>query len=381
MNKNPCCFFLDVSGGGNRSAAFTMNVLTKLDTLTQGKFFSQCGLITGASGGMIGAAYFRELYLEKEYGQISSLQQKQYIDNICKDLLNPVFSSLVARDMIGPISQFEYSGNSYIRDRGYSFEQKLNANTKGLLNKRLADYSLAEHKAVIPSMIFNTAITRDGRKMFIATHPVRFMMQAKSNSSNLSNYDIDGLDFQSFFANQDSKNLSFLTTLRMNATFPFVLPNVEMPANPEFDVMDGGFRDNFGHETCLRFISYFKDWLQQNTSKVIIVELRDRPNEDWSRPYEVNSIMGLITKPMFLLQNNWFNLQDYYEKDQVNYMLSAYGPNLVKTTFSYEAVSNATSASLSFHLTAIEKKGIANSLNNEANKKTFRMIKAFSSGN
>jgi hypothetical protein len=379
--QKPVLFLVDVSGGGNRSAAFTMNVLTKLDTLTEGKFFSQCALITGASGGMIGAAYFRELYLEKLQGKISSLQQKQYIDNICKDLLNPVFSSLVARDMIGPISRFNYCGNSYIRDRGYSFEQKLSANTKGVLNKKLADYKQPEHAAVIPSMLFNTAITRDGRKMYIATHPIRFMMQARTTQNNLTGYDIDGLDYQSFFEKQDAQNLSFLTTLRMNATFPFVLPNIEMPANPEFDVMDGGFRDNFGHETCLRFVSYFKDWLQQNTSKVIIVELRDRPYEDWSRPYEVNSIMGLITKPMFLLQNNWFNLQDYYEKDQVNYMLYAYGPALLKTTFSYEAIPNTTSASLSFHLTAVEKKGIANSLNNEMNKRTFEVIKEFSLGN
>jgi hypothetical protein len=378
--QKPVLFLLDVSGGGNRSAAFTMNVLTKLDTLTQGRFFSHCALITGSSGGMIGAAYFRELYLEKRQGKINSLQQEQYVDNICKDLLNPVFSSLVARDMIGPISQFEYCGNSYIRDRGYSFEQKLNANTKGVLNKKLADYSAPEQKAVIPSMIFNTAITRDGRKMLIATHPVRFMMQAKRNPDNLGRYDIDGLDFQSFFTNQDAHNLSFLTTLRMNATFPFVLPNVEMPANPEFDVMDGGFRDNFGNETCLRFVSYFKGWLQENTSKVVIVELRDRPSNDWSRPYEVNSILGLITKPMFLLQNNWFNLQDYYEKDQVNYMLDAYGSNLVKTTFSYEITPNTASASLSFHLTAAEKKGIANAMNNDANKRTFWAIKELSSG-
>jgi hypothetical protein len=112
-----------------------MNVLTRLDTLTQGKFFSQCALIAGASGGMIGCSLFQGTYLQKQEGKISSLQQSKYIDNICKDLLNPVFSSLVARDMIGPISNFELNGNSYIRDRGYAFEQKLNANTKACLIK------------------------------------------------------------------------------------------------------------------------------------------------------------------------------------------------------------------------------------------------------
>ncbi|MBV9960696.1 MAG: hypothetical protein JO072_00485 [Parafilimonas sp.] len=374
----PTLFILDVSGGGNRSAAFVMNVLTKLDTITEGKFFQKCFLIAGASGGMLGAAYFRELYLEKQQGKINSLQKKQYIDNISKDLLNPVFSSLVARDMIGPLSKFQLGNNFYIRDRGYAFEQKLNYNTRGVLNKRLIDYKDAEEHADIPSMFFNTAITRDGRKMIIATHPVRFMMQAAEKQNNLSGYDVDAVDFQSFFLKQSAANLQFLTTLRMNATFPFVLPNIEMPSNPDIDVMDAGFRDNFGHETSLRFIDKFQSWLETNTSKIVIVEIRDRTEEDWSRFYEVNSIMGLITKPIFLLQNNWFNLQDYYQKDEVNYMLNSYGAKLIKVAFSYEAPPNSVSASLSFHLTAAEKKGIANSLNSSSNIASFQVIDSLS---
>lgn len=374
----PVMFILDVSGGGNRSAAFVMNVLTKLDTITNGKFFSKCALISGASGGMLGAAYFRELYLEKQEGKISTLQKKNYIDNISRDLLNPVFSSLVARDMIGPISKFKLGNNTYIRDRGYAFEQKLNYNTRNVLNKKLIDYKIPEEKAEIPSMFFNASVTRDGRKMIMATHPVRFMMRATGNVNNLSTYDIDALDFQSFFAGQNAAGLRFLTALRMNATFPFVLPNVEMPSNPEIDVMDAGFRDNFGHETSLRFIDKFKSWLQENTSKVVIVEIRDRAEEDWTRPYETNSIIGLITKPVFLLQNNWFNLQDFYQKDEVNYMLDAFGPQLSKLSFTYEAPPNSVSASLSFHLTATEKKGIANSLNSASNSNSFSVLDSLS---
>ncbi len=376
--SKPVMFILDVSGGGNRSAAFTMNVLTRLDTLTGGNFFSQCALISGSSGGMIGAAYFRELYLQKQKGLMPSLQKKEYVDNICKDLLNPVFTSLVARDMIGPFAKFRLDGNSFIRDRGYAFEQKLNANTNGILNKRLKDYKQPEEAAVIPSMIFNTTITRDGRKMFITTHPMKFMMRAQERSNNFNNYDFDGLDYQSFFAHQNAGNILFLTVIRMNATFPFVLPNVDMPAEPDFDVMDGGLRDNFGDETSLRFISIFKNWLKENTSKVVLVEIRDRPVDDWTRPYQASSISGLLTKPAFVLQNNWFNIQDFYEKDQVNYMLDAFGPSLCKISFTYEALPKTTSASLSFHLTAVEKKGIANSLDNIANKKAFNIIDSLS---
>jgi hypothetical protein len=106
-------------------------------------------------------------------------------------------------------------------------------------------------------MLFNTTITRDGRKMFISTQPVRFMMQPLKKDNNLSPYAIDGLDFQSFFAKQNAQDLQFLTAIRMNASFPFVLPSIEMPSKPDIDVMDGGLRDNFGHETSLRFYRLF----------------------------------------------------------------------------------------------------------------------------
>ena len=67
--------------------------------------------------------------------------------------------------------------------------------------------------------------------------------------------DTDGVDYQRLFANQDPMNLRVLTALRMNATFPYVLPNVWLPTTPVIDVMDAGLRDNYGQETAIRFIA------------------------------------------------------------------------------------------------------------------------------
>ena len=47
------------------------------------------------------------------------------------DVLNPVFSSFVARDLIAPAQKFKVNQFSYVKDRGYAFEQKLNMNTRG----------------------------------------------------------------------------------------------------------------------------------------------------------------------------------------------------------------------------------------------------------
>ena len=307
-------------------------------------------------------------------GKINTLQDKQYIDNISKDLLNPIFSSMVTRDMIGPIRKVEVDSMYYIRDRGYSFEQKFNLNTKGILNKKVLDYKLPEEKAEIPLMFFNGSLTRDGRKLIVATHAARFMIKPDDEPNMENKYDVDALDFQTFFKNQKAENLSMLTALRMNATFPFVLPNIELPSTPVVDVMDGGLRDNFGHETTLRFIDIFQSWLKENTSKVVMIEIRDRPIDDWERPFETTSILSLLTKPMLLLQNNWFKLQDYYQKNEINYMLDAMEPQLYKVGFSYEPAQKTIAASLSFHLTASEKKDLAASLNNENNQKAFKDI-------
>jgi hypothetical protein len=109
-------------------------------------------------------------------------------------------------------------------------------------------------------------------------------MRPQADTNNITSVDPDAVDFNSFFQKQGSMNISILSALRMNATFPYVLPNVWLPTNPIIDVMDAGIRDNFGQETCLRFIEVFKDWLQANTSKVVLLQIRDRSLGDWDKP-------------------------------------------------------------------------------------------------
>ena len=220
-----------------------------------------------------------------------------------------------------------------------------------------------------------SVITRDGRKMIIGTQPVRFLMQPVTDTNRLNNYEPDAIDFNSFFANQGSKNIRVLSALRMNATFPYVLPNVWLPTNPIIDVMDAGLRDNFGQESTLRFIETFKDWLQANTSSVVIIQLRDRAVDDWDKPLDGNSITSFFTKPFLLLQNNWFKMQDYYQHDAIEYLHRSYGSTFKRVSFQYIPTKEAARASLSFHLTSSEKKDIAASLNDSINMAALQQLK------
>ena len=99
----------------------------------------------------------------------------------------------------------------------------------------------------------------------------------------------------------------------MNATFSYALPNVWLPSSPVVDVMDAGLRDNYGSETTLRLLSVFEDWIKVNTSKVVLLQIRDRSLSDWDKPTQDDDYLSFLTKPFAQLQHNWFKLQDYYQ--------------------------------------------------------------------
>lgn len=371
--EKPVMYFINVSGGGNRSATFTLNVLQHLDSITNGQLMKQTMLITGASGGMLGAAYFREMYYRRTKGEAINLQDPKYVDNISKDLLNPLFSSFVARDITSPAQRVTIANHTYIKDRGYAFEKKFNENTGGFLDRELREYIQPEQRSEIPLMFFNSVITRDGRRMMISASPARFMMKPHVDSVSSTHADVDIVDFVSLFKDLDPYSLRISSALRMNATFPFVLPNVWLPTLPVIDVMDAGLRDNFGTETTLRFIQVFKEWLKQNTSKIVIIEIRDRRLADWDVPEEDVNALTWLTTPITLLQHNWFKIQDYYHADQLSYA-TASSDHIHRVTYQYVPASKERSASLSFHLTNVEKVDIRAALKDSINQQASKLL-------
>jgi hypothetical protein len=367
----PKMIFINVSGGGLRSATFVMNTLQKMDSATNGDLMKHTFLISGASGGMLAASYYRELYRNNANAKLSN---PDYTENITKDLLNPVFSSMIARDIFAPAQKFSVGNYQYVKDRGYAFENQLSENTDGLLNRQLKDFSEDEKKANVPLLIFNSTISRDGRKMIISSQPLSFMMKPLLyvNDTTVSP---DAVDFGALFNKQNPQNIRLLTVLRMNATFPYVLPNVWLPTEPVIDVMDAGLRDNFGEETTLRFIENFSDWIKENTSGIMIIQLRDRPKDNWYHPFENSDISDVLIKPGTMLQHNWFKLQDYSITQQYSYLYSQFDSSLQQLTLMYIPEKEEKGAALNFHLTAREKRDIKASFYNSYNQQGVQKIK------
>lgn len=368
----PLLFLVNTSGGGSRSATFTMSILQRLDSLSNGQLMRKTALITGASGGMLGAAYFRELARLRDGGDTAiHLQSKRYISDISRDLLNTLFSSFVARDLASPAQKFTVDGHEYVKDRGFAFEQKLNANTHGVLNRQLKDIAADESAARMPILLFNPVITRDSRALVISTQRVSFLMRPRFDSTRIPAMDPDAVDFGALFEKQEPMNLRLLTALRMNATFPYVLPNVWLPTRPVIDVMDAGFRDNFGEMNAIRFLNAFREWIQENTSGVVLLQIRDRKAGGWENPYESEDVTEIVTKPILLLQDNWYKMQEYNQDDLLSLSQNGMGFPFRKLIFQYVPKTEDAGAALNFHLTRQEKLNITGSLDNEQNRRAF----------
>jgi hypothetical protein len=372
----PKLVVINVSGGGSRSAVWTMDVLQHADSLVGGRLMPRTVLMTGASGGMIAAAYFRELYREKITGAPVNLYDDRYTENVSRDLLNAVFSSFAINDFFTPFQRFTLNGNSYSKDRGYAFERQLNANLGGALGGTLADYQEPVSQGLIPMMIFTPTITADGRKLLISSQPVSYMTWPEYRDPRRKLHDVDGVDFSMYFAGLDPLQLRITSALRMSATFPYVLPNVYLPTRPIIDVMDAGLRDNYGKETSLRFLHVFRDWVNQHTSGVVFIQIRDNRKNEVVPIEQSKGLVDMILEPLFTMQRNWSSYQDFEQDDLTAYAEHFFQVPFYRIIFQYVPKHGDEQAALNWHLTGREKSDISQAIYNPANKGAFRFLKS-----
>ena len=69
------------------------------DSVMGGSLMQRTALLTGSSGGAIGATYYRQLYAASLRSDTIALQDRRYIDDMSGDMLNPLAFSFVTNDM------------------------------------------------------------------------------------------------------------------------------------------------------------------------------------------------------------------------------------------------------------------------------------------
>jgi len=368
--SKPKLVFFNTSGGGSRSTLWTYYTLHYLDSIYGGNFFEKIHLISGSSGGMVGASYYRELYLRQKNNNLQPhLTDYSYVTNAGKDLLNSIAFSIATNDFFIRMKTYDDGKYTYLKDRGYAFEWQLLKNTNNVLNKRLIDYRTPEYESNIPMMIFAPTIINDGRRLLISSQPVSFLSNNIPSKNTHNNPIAENVEFTRLFEKQDALNLKFTSAIRMSSTFPYIMPSVSLPSVPQINVLDAGMRDNYGAMTTYKYMYTFREWIKENTSGVVIIRVRDKEKNINIKQNPLMSIGETFSSPIGSLYANLFLIQDYNLDDMIQYLSNNMDQPIQIIDFELQNEDNQIS--LSWHLTTKEKESIINSMKSKKNKKSL----------
>lgn len=369
----PKLIIINSSGGGSRSALWTMTVLAECDQRLNGKLSKHIQMMTGASGGMVGAAYYRELFLRKQKGEFLSITTSNFQENISKDMLNQLSFMATTNDIFLRYQKCTFNGHDYTKDRGFAFESQLHKNTNHAMDHPLSYYRKYEQSGMIPTMIFSPTIINDGRRLLIAAQPLNFLTGNQENESGME-VSNENIDFLTFFNHQKAQEIRFSSVLRASATFPFVMPMVTMPTEPQIQLMDAGIRDNYGGKTTMEFLRTMSDWIEENTSGVIIIQIRDTKKTLKNTTYTHFSFIDKLTMPFGNMYKNFPRTQDFNQEELMKMGEGAFNFQIDQIAFNLRE-NKEDRISLSWHLTKNEKAKIKKAFRSSLNTQAFEHLK------
>ena len=268
-----CC-----SGGGIRSAVWAIRCLTQLEQAIP-TFASRVRVIFGASGGMLGATRWVTWHDRRipEYPE-------QMIGQVEKDALSRLTSAFIFRDIpagILPVRTWNHRGN-VVEDNW-----RENFSTPQVpFQAKFENLKEHERKGVIPSIVYSPMMVEDARRLLISNLNLSFLSQVygpelKRAAAGTTLFSQSALEFRSVFGDAALSEFDLLTAVRLNASFPYVMPASSIPTKPRRRVVDAGYYDNYGVGLAADWLlATLNDpqrwgWLRNNASGVLVVQLRD----------------------------------------------------------------------------------------------------------
>ena len=392
----PKLVVVTVTGGANRSALWTAKVLHELHKLDG--FPKHVRLVTGASGGMVGAAYY--VGSVEENGELAAGFEPK---DIAQEHIGPIMSSLVFRE----VPFLAIPAGHYTHDRGHaldlSFEgssaesPEVRARLNRAFGRTVESLKAGERAGWRPPLVFTPMMVEDGRRLIIANQSLHYLTTSVGNimlgdlpprddaadgqsavaasqqrtkqlppeeyelppgpegavrppksdaawrlrRGNPDVYGRSGVEFFHLFP-AARKTFHVSTAARMNATFPYLSPAVDLPTVPPRRVVDAGFYDNYGVGMAAAWLTAWRGWLREHTSGVVVVQIRDSASQydrrNLGRTAELNdrpngrggsSPVAWLTAPLAAVDNSRQSTASY-RNDEMLGRLDEHFKSLVK---------------------------------------------------
>ncbi|MEZ6140763.1 MAG: hypothetical protein R3B84_09350 [Zavarzinella sp.] len=296
------------SGGGVRSAAWTFLVLGELERRFAAEgipFPYHIRMITGASGGMFGGAYYvRSLKNPKEmdWGSDRTAEMVNRYELLTQDWLTPIVERMITNDIPSFFSPFATP-----TDRGIALEEEWskklfvekNGVRTGELDMTFSQLAQQEREGWCPSLVFSPMMVEGGRRLIISNMDMRY---PASNDGHLldsierpaalvdqnRNFSHEAFELFRMFPHAQER-FSIATAVRLSASFPYFSPAVSLPTIPRRRVVDAGYYDNYGVSLAASYLFSKKNmqWFDENVSKIVVLQIRDGQSDDERRLHAV----------------------------------------------------------------------------------------------
>ncbi len=253
------------SGGGIRAAVWAAWILERLDHLDG--FRPAARLVTGASGGMVGASFW--------VASLCAGKNAFRTDGVTGDGLTAVARRLAFGDV--PLAFLPLANED---NRGQALEDAWRVHGGPALDMTFAELRGGEQDGRWPSLVFSPILVEDGRRLLIsnvdlsaaAQNLVHWIEQpraldlASTSAYHLADVVPGGLD-----------RLPVRTAARLSASSPYVSPAAVLPTRPRRRVVDAGYYDNYGLSLACGWLreSLREPWFAPHVSRVLLIQIRD----------------------------------------------------------------------------------------------------------
>lgn len=352
---------VSAAGGGIQASAWTVQVLTGLDVLYGTDFTRSIGVVSGVSGGSVGAMFYLA-------GGNWSGKDPPFDDaarNLAND--NAAASSLEAAawgiaypDLIRSFAPFLVRQDV---DRGWAIERAWESHMGQ--DPTLGDWSqrIAAHQMPVP--VFNATLAETGQRLLIS--PVVENPGAAPTAA-------ESCEFFNLYSRAIA-NPRVTTAARLSATFPYVSPicrpaDRNLPVDVQYHIADGGYAENGAIFTLLtwaqKLVGRYGDVRQRPFDRIVIIRILPFPAGDEPQPaksdqgwtYEVLGPIDTMSNVRTASQTerNDFDLDLVASSDNAGVASSDKIP-IVVAAFEFRPSGDYTTP-LSWHLTTSQKNEI-----------------------
>ena len=289
--QRPKLVLVAVTGAAYRASFWTTLVLEQLCEQITG-LFEHVRLITGASGGMVGASYAVALVEGPGKGDDATVQATDRLFSECQgNSLAPVVQQLIRGDLPQSIRPGFWPQS---KDRGRTLEDQWKT-----LDLTFADLRQGEAEGWRPSLVVSPMVVETGRRLLFSNLDLYGLTDEKArprDGVSLEHEETVGqpppragagrrvsrsaVEFFRGFpdlkggSSQPECNFKLKTAVRMNAAFPLVSPAVSLPVDPPRRVVDAGYYDNYGVDLATAWAFHNREWIKENTSGLALIQIR-----------------------------------------------------------------------------------------------------------